>query len=772
MDFTARPKQRKSGRPTRQVLPVLSPVALLRRPIVALVAAILVIVSACFYGFTALGRVSISGPVYARVTLARDLVADVLPPAGCILEAQIHMLRLLDETDSLKQLALLNQISNLRETFHARYREWAISLPDGPLRDELYFSAYPPAARYFETIHEELGPLVLAGERAEALSVAAVMLRPYYDMHRSAIDNVVVLAREHNRTLEMQARSLEWRTYAILAVALIFAALCLGLFGMNLLREKGLRKRAESELLRTNELLEKTLSGMYDAVVVTDESARAILYANRAACSLFGVERLVDISVATLFESSQISADCLGALLGGIQSGGFYTGSCRMRTSGGRTFPADVSASAIREDGQQVKSLVLIVRDTSARETLRLNEAALHQAQRLEAIGTLAGGIAHDFNNVLTPIMGYTELIRRQLPDTDAPARHYTGQILIAAERARDLVLQILSFARERSMERVPVNLASQVSENLKLLRATLPSTIHLEFIDEGGGVCVLANPSQMHQLVMNMATNASHAMRLKGGTLTISIERSTSLPSGMHAAPSATGWIVMRFRDTGHGIPSAIIDRIFDPFFTTKGPGEGTGMGLSVVHGIVRSCNGAIKVDSDEGKGSTFTICLPVHHAPVSTTRKQSTRQMEVRGNGQRVLFVDDEPAIVKLFTAIISDLGYTIDAYNRADDALEAFRSQPDSFDLLMTDQTMPGMTGIELISRARALRPALPAILCTGYSDIFGAEDAARLGVNKFILKPINRLELASAIAELTVPVTSRNADAVGKEVTTAI
>ncbi|MCX8044991.1 MAG: ATP-binding protein [Desulfobacterota bacterium] len=369
-------------------------------------------------------------------------------------------------------------------------------------------------------------------------------------------------------------------------------------------------------------------------------------------------------------------------------------------------------------------------------------EKELIHAHKMEAIGTLAGGIAHDFNNILTAIMGFAEIGLHKKTIDDAKLKYIFEQILQAGLRAKDLIRQILTFSRQRDQERVPVKMGSIVKEALKLLRATLPKNIQLHEIIRTEHDIVLAGPTQLHQIVMNLCTNAAHAMRETGGTIEVILD-AASPDTGQ---PHSGQYIELNVRDTGCGIEPSIINRIFDPFFTTKAPGEGTGMGLSVVHGIVQSCGGMIRVSSELGRGTTFQVLLPLAESEESMDEHEE--EPIERGSG-RILFVDDEEALVEVGHEMLEEIGYTVSVKTDAREALEVFRAQPEQFDLIITDKNMPGMTGFDLAREIARIRPDIPMILCSGYHDEVEAEKARELGFRDIIVKPLSMRDIAETI-----------------------
>ncbi|MFC1868268.1 ATP-binding protein [Thermodesulfobacteriota bacterium] len=368
----------------------------------------------------------------------------------------------------------------------------------------------------------------------------------------------------------------------------------------------------------------------------------------------------------------------------------------------------------------------------------------------MEAIGNLAGGVAHDFNNILLPILAHSEMALMELP-TDSPVRQSIQHIYKAGERARDLVKQILTFARRREEKRVPIRIPPIVNEAIKFLRSTIPSTIEIQYHIKTEQDTVLADPTQINQIVMNLCTNATHAMREKGGVLVISqVDKHIGQDEiGRFGGLSPGQYLKLSVGDTGPGIDPAIIEKIFEPYFTTKGPGEGTGMGLAVIHGIVKSYGGDITVESEQGRGATFNILLPKIVADIAPREEQT---IETPKGTERILYVDDEKAAVDAIRPMLESLGYHITARTSSIEALEAFRYKPDNFDLVITDQTMPNMTGKNLAKELMSIRNDIPIILCMGFSEQIDERMSKELGINAFLMKPIVMRQMAQTIREV--------------------
>ena len=384
-----------------------------------------------------------------------------------------------------------------------------------------------------------------------------------------------------------------------------------------------------------------------------------------------------------------------------------------------------------------------------AEEDKQKLEAQLIQAQKMEAIGTLAGGIAHDFNNILSAIFGYAELSQMAMPKENR-VTGYLDQILKAGDRAKDLVQQILTFSRQTEQELKPVSVKVIVKEALKLLRATLPTTIHMEQNLKSDSL-VMSDPTQIHQILMNLCTNAGHAMQEKGGVLEVELTNVELDPVFTSRYPDLEPgpYLNLTVSDTGHGMPPDVLDRIFDPFFTTKERGEGTGMGLAVVHGIVKSYGGTIYAYSEPGKGSSFKVFLPVDESSLEPDKRI---EEVIPGGTERILFIDDELALVDMGKQTLESLGYQVVTRTSSVEALNLFRAQPDRFDLVITDMTMPQMTGDKLAGELIAIREDIPVILCTGFSFGMTEEKAKEMGIKGFLMKPFVVRDIANNVRKV--------------------
>ncbi len=389
-----------------------------------------------------------------------------------------------------------------------------------------------------------------------------------------------------------------------------------------------------------------------------------------------------------------------------------------------------------------------IDRDITSR--IRLEEQ-LRQTYKMEAIGTLAGGIAHDFNNILSAIIGYADMAGYELK-TDGKAKEYIQEVLKAGNRAKDLVKQILTFSSSRQEILQPIQPYPIIKEAMKFIRASLPSTIEIqEDLDPDCGL-ILANSTNLHQIVLNLSTNALQAMKNEQGTIEISLKRVSLHQSHLWQESNANpgDYIEFRVSDTGMGMSPEIINRIFEPYFTTKETGKGSGIGLAVVHRIVENSNGFIKVDSVPGKGSTFKVYFPALESSKPSSDNHNSEE-ESPGGKERILIADDEEIVLTVFQSFLQRKGYQVVAVSGSIPAIEVFRNTPYDFDLVITDQTMPNLPGSELAKQLLAIRPDIPIILCTGYSAIISEEQARAIGISRFIYKPVSMHDLAVTVRE---------------------
>ena len=393
------------------------------------------------------------------------------------------------------------------------------------------------------------------------------------------------------------------------------------------------------------------------------------------------------------------------------------------------------------------KFILTIFLDITRQQKL---EAQLHQAQKMESIGTLAGGIAHDFNNILFPMFGYLEMMMRDAPE-DSPLHDSLERVFNGAKIARDLAKQILTFSRQKDHEMKPLKVHLVIKEALELVESFLPSTIEISQNIKTDCRLVMADPTQIHQIVMNLCTNAFHAMEETGGKLTITFKDVELAVKDLKDSVMIPGpYVCLTVADTGQGMKQSIMDRIFEPYFTTKKEGKGTGLGLAILHGIVKSHGGHISFYSEPGKGAEFKVYLPVIKKQKETSKVETDASIQ-KGN-ERILLVDDQDIIVQMEKQMLEQLGYHVTGRISSVDVLEMFRADPDKFDLVITDMTMPNMTGEQLADELIKIRSDIPVILCTGFSEMMSEEKAKAMGIKGFLMKPVLMKDLSSTIRKV--------------------
>jgi len=410
-------------------------------------------------------------------------------------------------------------------------------------------------------------------------------------------------------------------------------------------------------------------------------------------------------------------------------------------------------AEIIRDDSGAPSKVAGVVQDITQQKAAEnekiILERKLKQSQKMESIGNLAGGIAHDFNNILSSIIGFTELAFDEV-EKNTDIEDYLREIFKAGKRARDLVRQILAFARQSEEEIKPILVGPIVREVIKFIRSSIPATIKIKQ-NISSNSRIMGNATQLHQILMNLYTNAAHAMEPDGGILEVTVKdvMADSRFSKTGVDLKSGNYIEIKVSDTGTGIDPDIMDFIFEPYYTTKATGEGTGMGLAMVHGIIESYGGNISVDSQVGKGSVFTIYLPT--ARTSELRRDYEPE-ELPSGSEHVLFVDDEAPIARMGSQVLERLGYTVTTRTSSVEALELFQARPDDFDLVITDMTMPNMTGDQLAVELMEIRSDIPVIMCSGYSKRISEETAAEIGIKGFAYKPVTKADLAKTIRKV--------------------
>jgi PAS domain S-box-containing protein len=413
---------------------------------------------------------------------------------------------------------------------------------------------------------------------------------------------------------------------------------------------------------------------------------------------------------------------------------------------------ADVSTSALKSESGKITAMIGVAIDIDEKTKAQMEneriQNQLWQAQKLEAVGTLAGGIAHDFNNILTAILGYTDLAISGVKDGENIEESLL-QVKSASVRAKDLVRQILTLSRNGDNVRTPGRIVPIIEDALGLVKVGISPAVKIVFSNNSGESLVLCDQTQVHQVVLNLCTNAHYAMKDTEGEIAVSVSNAAvdSALAALHKVMPGE-YVVITVSDTGTGMNRDILERIFDPFFTTKAPGIGTGLGLSVARGIILDHGGFITAESEEGRGTKFSVYLPAYSGTEVPTPAERV-DAEIPGGSERLLIVDDEHVIAEMIRLLFQKLGYTIKTSPGGDEALEIFNSAPDEFDLVITDQVMPGMSGLDLTREIKKIRPEMPVILCTGYSEIADPIKAKDLGVSEFLSKPVMTEDLAEAI-----------------------
>jgi PAS domain S-box-containing protein len=504
--------------------------------------------------------------------------------------------------------------------------------------------------------------------------------------------------------------------------------------------------------LRESETRYRLLAETAQESITIVDLAGGIKYANRATREILGCteEELLGakISCFTTAEEGERWQALLRERL--VKQRGKRILSTELVTKDGQHLPFEFTTADVVEDGK-VTGVMNVGRDISDRLQAERTRQQTLQAQKLEAIGTLAGGIAHDFNNILFAIIANAELMQDSISD-DSPNAECLEQILQASQRAKELVHQILAFSRRSDTKPLALNISLLTKEVVKLLRPVMPSSIEMRLDVSGNAALVLADPTEIHQLLMNLCTNASHAMAGGQGLLEIRLKDVFFDEETVVAYPKlkAGNYVELTVSDSGSGMPPQVRERIFEPFFTTKEQGQGTGMGLAVVHGIVTRLGGSITVYSEVGLGTTFHIYLPAITGDAPSFAAKNDTELP-RGAGH-ILVVDDERAVTDAMARVLQGLGYKVTQCNASIHALELFYSDPEEYTLVITDMTMPKMNGTALARALLIQRPDLPIILCTGFSQGVSAETASAIGICSYLSKPISRQALAHTVARL--------------------
>jgi PAS domain S-box-containing protein len=501
------------------------------------------------------------------------------------------------------------------------------------------------------------------------------------------------------------------------------------------------RKETEAKLAKSEKKYRTLFEESKDVVYFSTPEGR-FRDINPAGIELLGYDSREEVINIDFVDALYVNRHDRERLLSWIKRQGYVKDfEVELKKKDGTKVTVQITATTELDADGTVRGYRGIMRDISQQKKL---QARLLHTQKMEAIGTLAGGIAHDFNNILAAVLGYVELLRLDLPEHNV-ARANLEEIYIGVLRAKDLVRRILAFSRKDEPEVREVELGSIVREAVRFLGASLPSTITIkDQIDDDSGL-VLADPAQMHQVVMNLCTNAFQAMHEKGGELHISLENTTIEENGLSTVPKGP-YFKLTVSDNGHGMDSNTLKQAFDPFFTTKPAGEGTGMGLALVHGIVRNHGGDISVYSKVGVGTTFTVYLPRLE---KTALKKDDKVTEPAKGNESILLIDDEKAILTVGQILLESLGYRVVAISDPNRALQLFKTDPGRFDLVITDLTMPQLNGIELIMSIKSIREEIPVVLMTGFRDVMSDESAQKLDVGGFLSKPSVTLELSQVV-----------------------
>ncbi|MFO7885579.1 MAG: response regulator, partial [Desulfobacteraceae bacterium] len=509
------------------------------------------------------------------------------------------------------------------------------------------------------------------------------------------------------------------------------------------------RRQAENELKR-NEILYRTLfSDAQTPIFMVDEKSRSYINANQAALDFLECnrEQLIGKSVydttppENLKETQKEHANFSD--IKSLETYYLVNGKIKILL---------LQVTPLELDGNT--TLIGIGQDITERKQAEAEREKLQehliQTQKIESIGSLAGGIAHDFNNILFPIVGLSEMMLGDFP-SDTLEYHNLHEIYTAGTRGRELVQQILSFSRQSEHHKIPVHIQKILKEVLKLCRVTIPADITITKDILTNCKPVMADPTQIHQIAMNLITNAYHAVESTGGTITVQLKETDFLSKDDPTLNMTSGrYAVLSISDTGTGIDPAVINKIFDPYFTTKEKGKGTGLGLATVYGIIKAHGGDIKVHSEVGRGSSFHVYLPLME---KTQESEPEKEMIPHPTGtEHILLVDDEAPIVYLQKQMLERLGYRVTSFTSSVDALAAFRTDPSCFDLIITDMNMPNLNGMQLAEELAAIRSDIPVIICTGFSERINKEKSGAIGIKGFLMKPVDRSKMAEMVRKV--------------------
>ncbi len=577
----------------------------------------------------------------------------------------------------------------------------------------------------------------------EKLSITTYKAMQYESTHKKLLDEIA----EHE-----QARAQLVKYQDSLEQMVDERTVELSEANRQLQQEIEIRKKTEQTLRESEVRSHHFFEGESDAIVLFDAQTRRLEDANQAALMLFKYDKkellkltIDDIVSAQSFQESDKNS---GRRSG---DGTLDVSWCHMQKGDGTVFPAEVTLGNYVSKGQKkiIESVHDLTERLQAKEKRKNLEYQLRQSQKLEAIGTLAGGIAHDFNNILGTILGFTELVIKKLPE-NSNEKKYLDEVYNSGERAADLVSQLLTFSRLEDLELKPLQLSVLVREVLKMMRATIPANIEIRQDLKSESSLIMANRTQIHQVIVNLFSNAEYTMRGKGGILEVKLVKARYIPDqwAKSGLKKGNSYLKLSVSDTGSGMNVQVKERIFDPFFTTKQIGEGTGLGLSVVHSIVKNHHGEITLKSKPNKGTTFHIFFPIVEGVSETEIEKISPPL--KGN-EHILVVEDELALSEYVEISLKSMGYQVTVINDSIKALKVFKALPDEFDLVFTDMAMPKMTGYDLSQKLLEIRPDLPIVLATGYSNSISEKKAKTAGIRKFLLKPVNMTTLTQAIRD---------------------
>ncbi len=596
-------------------------------------------------------------------------------------------------------------------------------------------------------------------EKKEILGRQVDLLMPdrYKQKHRKGMEQVRSggKTRVIGETVELEGKRKNGNIFPI-ELSLAYWKMDDNIFFTAIIRDISIRKQAEDKLKETVERFKSLTNRLHVGYYRNTPGPKGkFIEANRSILKMFGyksMEKFLNVPVSDLYlfsdKRQKISQEI-------VRKGVIKNKRIRLKRKDGTPLIGSVSARSVKNEKGEIAYFDGIIEDVTeriaAKKKIRELKRQMIQTQKMEAIGTLAGGIAHDFNNILSAIIGYTELA---LFDTEADSHLHKSltQSLQAANRATDLIKQILTFSRQAEYKIKSIYVNPLVKEALKMLRSTIPSSVQIKENIASKRLTIKADPTQIHQVVINLVTNASHAVNVDSGVIKVTLKEfvqdKRKTDNYDDIAPGRYARLTVS--DNGTGISKENIDHIFDPYFTTKEKYKGTGLGLSVVFGIVETCNGYIKVDSEVNQGTTFDVYFPI--VDQKAVNISADRRSDLPTGRGHILFVDDEPDIMAIQKQFLQQLGYTVTCPTCSTKALEMFRSKPDKFDLIISDMTMPDLTGDKLAQKIKKIRPDIPIILCTGFSEKLNKQQTCQIFFDKILMKPVDIAQMASSIREV--------------------